>query len=275
MKNNNLLIILLLLIIFSIGCKKNVISPIESECLYIERDTTGLKGIPPVKYYYNTEKKLKARLNWDASTPILDSIVYLTNGNTLTMSYYIANFKSKDEWPTRFTIYHKKIEYIHENNKIAKINYSYFHESRKVDIPTSSDSMVYEGDKLSKIYKTGRIQIPNSREIIGKQIYELAYTNNNVKSIISRIVDDTEGLIGGDTTQYHTFTNLKNPYKKLSYINDMFLISISENMPSSSSNSYYYKFQNGSFSFGSSNWSGILTDNGKGYPKEIGVYKCD
>jgi hypothetical protein len=294
MKSQVLILAVLMIALWS--CKKDVTSPTEPECLYIEPDTTGW-GYTPVDFYYNTNKKLVAKAYYEIVQPpfqnvelipSLDSVVYLPNGNVITYHYQgvltgtftTGGSFNRDKMPVHTNTYTEKVEYLLENNRIIKVNYYQGINNQFM----SKDSLVYEGEKLVRIYKSGNIKITNSvkRETYaGEELYKLMYEGNNLISAISVAKNSLGDTLGGNEVLYHHFTSLKNPYKIQRYIPHGFFSSLSENISDSSSIAYSYVIKNGGvvtdIRTGSSSFTSkiIYTDNGRGYPKELGLYKCD
>jgi hypothetical protein len=290
------ILILAVLLVALLGCKKDIVSPTEPECLYIEPDTTGW-GYTPVNFYYNTSKKLVAKAYYEIvcsplqtleSIPSLDSVVYQPNGNVITYHYrgvLTGSFTTggsfnRNKMPIHANTPTDKVEYLLDNNRIIKVNYYQGINNQFM----SKDSFVYEGDKLVRIYKSGNIKMTNSvknETFKGEELYTLKYDGNNLASAISIAKNSLGDTLGGNEILYHHFTSLKNPYKMQRYIPHGFFSSLSENICDSSSVAYSYVLKNGGVitdvKAGSSSFTSkiIFTDNGKGYPKELGLYKCD
>jgi hypothetical protein len=275
-------LILAVLMIALLGCKKDIVSPTEPECLYVERDTSFWRFPNNISFYYNNDKKNIGRAFYERQisftsslpyyTPAFDSTVYVSNTKVVTYHYPVAlnalSYRfNKDTIPLHSTVYSTKTEFTYQNNRIIRIEY--FDRSASF----LRDSLVYEADKLVNIYKFGTIEIPNLNS--GSQrIYALDYDGNNLKSLISVTKDYNGTIMGRDTTLYFSYSNLKNPNKKFTHLPDLFIASISPNVCDSVAFTYSYNY-NGGWSYGSTTSKLTYTDNGKGYPKEAGIYKCD
>ena len=280
-------LILAVLIFALLGCKKDIVSPTEPQCVLVESESLNFYAHYKTSFYYDNNNKLVGRAEYEKQTlpPILsiytfDSIVYVSSNNVVVYSYpltgnVVKNLFNKDTFPQHSQVPSKKTEFVLVNDRITAINYfvgaTNAYEGR--------DSLVYEGDKLVKIHKWGTFYYPNwSTPNKGEKIGTLTYDGNNLKSLIYIDKDRIGDVIGGDTTLYHTYPNFKNPYKTAKYIPDLFIKSISENMTQILANSYFYQVKNGDYTGGNTQYdpaSLIYTDNGKGYPKELGLYRCD
>ena len=108
---------------------------------------------------------------------------------------------------------------------------------------------------------------------------ELKYSGQNLTSVVGVSKNSLGEVVGGDTILFYRYTDLKNPIKKQKFINKEFFYSISENTPDTFRTSYGYTFLTSgvptSVLSGWSTYKVNYTDNGKGYPKEVGTYKCD
>jgi hypothetical protein len=279
-------LILAVLTVALLGCKKNIVSPTDPECLLWESEFISFYSHQKTSYYYNNNNnKLVGRAEYEKLIlpPILsiytfDSIVYVSNTNVVVYRYTLTGNSlkylfNKDTFPEHTQTPSKKTEFVLVNNRITAINYfvgaTNAYEGR--------DSLVYEGDKLVKIHKFGTFYYPNwSTPNKGEKIGTLTYDGNNLKSLIYVDKDRIGDVIGGDTTLYHTYPNFKNPYTTAKYVPDLFIKSISENLNHIIATSYYYQLKDGSYTGGSATYGpSVYTNNGKGYAKELGFYKCD
>jgi hypothetical protein len=277
-------LILAALMVALLGCKKDIVSPTEPGCLLVESAFLSTFSNDKTSFYYNSDKKLIGRAVYE-TTGILfptansiltfDSIVYVSNNNIIVYRYpLIGNYLfNKDTFPAHGKTPSKKTEFVLVNNRIMAINY-FTGANNAYEV---RDSLVYEGDKLVKIHKFGTFYYPNwSTPNKGERIATLTYDGNNLKSLISVDKDRIGDVIGGDTTLYNTYPDFKNPYTTAKYIPDLFINSISENLNPIIANSYYYQLKNGDYTGGSTTYGlSVYTNNGKGYPKEAGIYKCD
>ena len=142
-------------------------------------------------------------------------------------------------------------------------------------IPSTIDSLVYENNKLVRIYKAGAISVPNQDNgYFGRKTITLDYDGNNLKSVIGVTKNISGDTVGLDSALYFSYSNLKNPQQKFTYLPNNLIASISPNVCDSFTYNYYYNL-NGSFSSGDSKWVQVYSNNGRGYPKELGFYKCD
>jgi hypothetical protein len=277
------ILILAVLMLSFLGCKKDIVSPTEPECLYLGRDTSFGQFSIDVSFYYDNNKKLVGRafieevkflqLGISLYLPAFDSVVYVSSNKVITYHYPFqagatnTSF-NKDKIPEHSTVYSKKTEFTYQDNRLIRIDYF------DKNVSFLNDSLVYEGDKLVKIYKTGTIEFrgsnPNSQKIC-----VLDYDGSNLKSFIGVTRDNRNKVIERDTTLYSVYSNLKNPYKKLNYLADYFIESISTNAADSIVwNSYDYN-SIPIFPYITGHAKYNYLDNGKGYPKQAGFYKCD
>lgn len=278
--------ILTVFMVALLGCKKDMVSPTEPQCVLLESESLDLYAHYKTSFYYNSDKKLIGRAEYEnirlssgLSIFSFDSIVYVSNANVVVYSYpltgnVVKNLFNKDTFPQHSQTPSKKTEFLLVNNRVMVINYF----AGATNAYEGRDSLVYEGDKLVKIHKWGTFYYPNwSTPNKGERIGTLTYEGNNLKSLIYVDKDRIGDVIGGDTTLYHTYPSFKNPYTTAKYIPNLFINSISENMTGIITNSYYYQLKNGNYTGGNSQSvaNSNYTDNGKGYAKQVGLYKCD
>jgi hypothetical protein len=278
-------LILAVLMVALLGCKKDIVSPTEQQCVLWESESLNSYAHHKTSFYYNRDKKLVGRADYEnirfssgLSIFSFDSIVYVSNTNVVVYRYaltgnVVKNLFNKDTFPQHSQTPSKKTEFLLVNNRVMTINYF----AGATNAYEGRDSLVYEGDKLVKIHKWGTFYYPNwSTPNKGERIATLTYDGNNLKSLIYIDKDRIGDVIGGDTTLYHTYPDFKNPYTTAKYIPDLFINAISENLNSIIANSYYYQLKSGDYTGGSTTYGlSVHTNNGKGYPKEAGIYKCD
>lgn len=287
---------LLGLILFT-SCKKEINQPaIISECLLVGVDTCKSLPYGNSVYYYNAEKKLTgwafneldiaSRVFLDIKTQY-DSVSYLPNGNVIVYSYQLPFTRyTLDTLPVfnRSMPYFKKTEFVHIQDKIAKI--IYYDGSNKV---LSYDTLTYTNAKLSQIERFGLVEVAgygrfsacNNKSgswltsYSGKRVFKLTYQDENLHTVISSIESNNQN-IGNDTLQFSNYSTLKNPYKKMTYLREYLFYSIRENVSDIQIN-YQYKLGSGTESLGNCS-SAFLRyvplDNGQNYPKDFGFYKC-
>jgi hypothetical protein len=279
-----LVIILFVLGVISWGCRKDTLAPTDSECLLVERDTS-LGFLNNMCFYYDEDKKFIGRAFYETKIgftsglpfyiPAFDSIVYVSNTKVIAYHYpsdvNSLNIQfSKDMFPIHLPNYSKKTEFLLQNTKIIRIEYY----TDKTNFPTTTDSLIYEGNKLIRIYKSGAINLPNDNGYFGRKITTLDYDGNNLKSIIGVTKSISGETVGIDSTLYFSYSNLKNPQQKFTYLPNNLIASTSTNVYDSLI--YNYSYNVGvSIGAGSGKSVQVYSDNGKGYPKELGLYKCD
>lgn len=253
------------------SCKKNIITPIVTECKLLLLGDKNTPNTGNKFFYYNHENKLIGRGYFNSGNmpvfsgfpqPRFDTIIYNSNGSVTINSYDAEAPFNQDTMPKHTDKVLNKFDISFENNRISKImEYSYGTQL------VSQKTFFYENDKLMKMVEQGR----NASYFTSLQTdYTFNYDGNNVNSIFSMSKDPLGNIVGGDTTRY-TYTNLKNPYKSVNLFFDYYFHSLSENVWIS----YDYRYN---YNFGSSGTTNInrgYSDNGNIYPNEIGILKCN
>jgi hypothetical protein len=267
-------------------CKKNTETLLNEGCILTSLANTS--GGFKLYFYYNNKKQLIAKTR--AVTGRLSGIVPNLAGLVLDTIVYdndrvtIYSLDVTDWNDSMNILQHKPLnehfekiigEYI--NGKVAIINY--YNVSRGVDYYKFKKTINYNSNnQVSQIKINGSHEICNGQFVnYLKQIdYTFNYLNSDSCVVLGTIRSDDGALTGVDTLGI-SFYPLKNPLSRLENLPLFYGNFVFEKMSKIENRHYIINNRDGSnVCLGKFFLSvGGYSDNGKGYPKELGIYGCE
>jgi hypothetical protein len=283
MKNNNFLVCCSLLILTLMSCRDMPVTPdTDDACILTNYNIS--RQYNSTLFFYNTDKQLvgKVRLakgrfpissGIDIAIPVYDTIIY--GNNTLTVySLDIINPFDSINIPNHAPL-NKPFEKIiakFNNGKISTVDY--YKVGSASDQLTLNKEIEYKDNRISKIKLKGEQQLCSTTWYAQTE-YVYDYLSADT-AIILGVYKNLDGVVIGNDTLNVSFFNLKNPLSRGKNVQLIYSNAIFDKIIKQENFQYAYKQPSGfNFCHGYSLSRFIYTDNGKGYPKELGVYKCD
>jgi hypothetical protein len=282
------IILVIMLGSYLVSCRqdKSIVPNKDDACVL--SNLTYTSGGFRLSFFYNNNKQLVAktrtvygRLSITApqfSSLVLDTVIYENNKVTVysldvTGGYDSVNIPIHEPLEKHF----EKIVADYSNGKVATINY--YTVSRGVDYFRFRKEIEFNDNQIRKIKIVGNHDICGGRSSSLTQIqidYTYTYLNTDTATVLG-VIKNTDGIIFGNDTLGISFHPLKNPVNRPDNLPLFYSNFIFEQMAKNENRRYVYKYSDGTIAcYGESFLSvGRYKDNGKGYPEELGVYKCD
>jgi hypothetical protein len=269
-----------------VSCKKDIVNePIEDDTCVL---TSYLGNLQP--YYYDDQKRLVGRVITDYNRSkgvspqsfVYDTVVYSDNTitiYTLDLSWGVFRI-TPDTIPSHEPLekYYKKAVAELTNGKITAINY---YTRNVVETLNYRKEISYQNNKISKINLSGNYEICDalpsfiSHPSYGKTQSEYVYTYFSTDSVhvlgTTKFLDGR--LIGKDTIN-SVLGSFRNPLMRDKNLPLFFNNVVLSRLEKTWYRGYFYSFPNSTCSLHGP-FANSPTDNGNGYPKEMGTYKCD
>lgn len=288
-KNIYFIAICILLTVLT-SCHKDNLVALEGECLLTNLKNT-LNGNEKRPYFYDSQNRIVSSVKYVSGrnpdprfsyiiTAVYDTVIY---GNNIVTVYSLDAFAPIDSIhiPAHQPLskYFEKAVAEYSNGKMSLINYykidgtgEYLNLKKEID---------YQNDKVSRIKVTGykelcSVFLSSQPRTLWETQTEYVYNYINVDSL--QVLGATKLLNGspiGNDTLNVSFMNLKNPLTRDKNLPFIFFNAVGERVTKYENYSSSFLFPDGSSCSSSYKIVPNYSDNGKGYAKEVGIYKCD
>jgi hypothetical protein len=291
MKKSIYFMAIFILIATLISCHKDNLVALEEECLL-----TNLKnpigGNEKRPYFYDSQNRIVGSVKYVFGrnpdprfsyiiTAVYDTVIY---GNNIVTVYSLDAFDPIDSIhiPAHQPInkYFEKAVAEYSDGKMSLINY--YRVNGTSDYLNLKKEIEYQNAKVSRIKVTGYKELCSaflSSQPRTQWETQTEYVYNYINADSLQVLGTTKLLNGssvGNDTLNVSFMNLKNPLTRDKNLPFIFFNPVSERVSKYENYGSSFLFPDGSSCQSSYKQSvPIYSDNGKGYAKEVGNYKCD